>query len=226
LIETTSTVAKTGDVFGRYTVLGLFKEPDAYPKFARVQCSCGSPPRYVLLYVLRRGEAQSCGCLHKERVTKHGAWGHPLFKVWRGMMERCTDPANKRFKDYGGRGIKVCERWRDVHAFIEDMTEGYSKGLQIDRIDNHGPYAPENCRWATAKQQTRNYRRNVVLEHDGKRLCVVDWAVEVGIDAKVLYDRVARGWNAKRVLTTPVMSNRESGRIAGHTRWHGVDDLI
>lgn len=124
------------------------------------------------------------------------------------MMSRCYEPTDKRYARYGGRGIAICERWHDVLNFIEDMSAGYEKGKQIDRKDNDGPYEPGNCRWSTAKQQTRNYSRNVVLEHDGKRLCVVDWALEVDVPAKVIYDRVARGWTAKAALTTPVKRSR------------------
>ena len=205
MIESTSKVAKTDDRFGRYVVLGIYTDPMVKKhRFARVQCDCGSPPRYTRIDGLTSGAAKSCGCLQKESVTKHGEWKNPLFKVWKGILSRCTNPSDKRYARYGGRGITVCDRWFDVHNFINDMSEGYEKGLQIDRKDNNGNYEPDNCQWATTKQQTRNYSRNVILEHNGKRLCVVDWAVETGIDAKVLYDRVARGWNAYKCLTQPV----------------------
>ncbi len=219
MIETTSKVIAAGDTYGRYTVLGVFKEEGAYPKYGRVQCSCGSPPRYVQVGVLRNGQAQSCGCLHKERVTKHGEWGSPLFNVWRAMVRRCTSPKDKRYERYGGRGIKVCKRWESVANFIADMRPGYETGMQLDRKNNDGDYKPSNCGWATARQQTRNYSRNVILEHDGRSLCVVDWAAEVGIPASVLYDRIARGWEPSRALTTKVMSTRESSQIAREIRW-------
>jgi len=206
MIQTTSKVISTGDVYGRFSVLGIYREADPLVKqlFARVQCSCGSPPRYVRSDDLRNGKSQSCGCLHKERVTKHGAWGNPLYTVWKSMVDRCTNPANKKYPRYGGRGIAVCNRWHDIGNFIADMSQGYKKGLTIDRRDNDGNYEPDNCRWATAKQQTRNYSRNVVLEHDGRSLCAVDWAIEAGLPAKVLYDRISAGWTASRALTTPV----------------------
>lgn len=203
MIESTSSVMKPGDIYGRYTVLGIFKEDSGYQKFARVQCECGSPVRYVQIGVLRNGTSKSCGCLHKERVTKHGAWGTPLFNVWRGMISRCTNQSDKRYSRYGGRGISVCARWLDVNNFITDMQAGYKPHLQIDRVDNNGNYCPENCRWASSKQQTRNYGRNIVLEHEGKKLCLADWAIETGINYGTLWTRVQAGWTTKRLLSTP-----------------------
>ncbi len=219
MIESTSSVMKAGDIYGRYTVLGIFKEEGKYPKYARVQCSCGSPIRYVGTSTLRNGDSKSCGCFHKEAVTKHGAWDNPLFKVWSGMIRRCTNQKDKRYNRYGGRGISVCDNWLNVNNFITDMSEGYEKGLQIDRKDNDGHYCKENCQWTTTKQQTRNYSRNVVLEHNGKKLCVIDWAIESGIPASVLYDRIARGWSAVDSLTKPVMSNKESIKLALSARY-------
>ncbi len=204
MIEAKSKVAFSGQLYGRYTVLGVFRNHSTSSNLlAHVQCSCGSEPRYVRIDTLRNGTSKSCGCLQREATTTHGAWGTPLFGVWSGMISRCTKPTNKRYQRYGARGIKVCDRWLDVNNFIADMTEGYEKGLQIDRKNNDGNYEPDNCQWSTTKQQTRNYSRNVVLEHDGKRMCVVDWADVVGISPKIIYERVADGWSAKDALTKP-----------------------
>lgn len=203
LIVSESSVLAVGDIYGRYTVLGVYKSRVGYQKYAHVQCSCGSKPRFVQVGQLRNGDSQSCGCLHKERVTKHGQWGTPLFTVWRSMMDRCTDQKNKRYQRYGGRGITVCDRWHDVHAFIADMTPGYSPGRQIDRINNDLGYSPENCRWATTRQQTRNYSRNVVVEFNGKAMCIADWAEQLGMNYGTLWDRLKQGWSAERALTTP-----------------------
>lgn len=188
-------------------------------KFARVQCSCQSPIRYVNVSTLRNGGAQSCGCLHKERVTKHGQWSNPLFKVWKGMVSRCTNPKDKRYERYGGRGITVCDRWLDANNFISDMTAGYEKGLKIERKNNDSGYEPSNCEWASAKTQNRNYSRNIILTFEGKSLCAADWATEIGISEKVIYDRIARGWSTIRTLTTKVMGSKDSSHIARVTRW-------
>ena len=196
-----SRFTKTGDLFSRLTVDGVFS--DGQRHFARVLCECGSPAKYVRLDALRNGVTKSCGCLQKESVTKHGYWGRPLFGVWRAMISRCTNQNDKRFARYGGRGIAVCDRWHDVNNFVSDMTEGYETGLQLDRINNDGLYDPSNCKWSTTKQQTRNYSRNVLLQHDGRTMCAIDWSVETGIPVKVIYGRVSEGWSDKDALTKP-----------------------
>jgi len=190
LIESVSSVLKAGDVYGRYTVLGVFKKADGYQKYAFVQCSCGSDPRHVQIGTLRNGESQSCGCHHKERVSKHGMWSHPLFNKWRGMVGRCTNPQDKRYARYGGRGIAVCERWLDVRHFIADMEPTFQPGLTLDRRNNDGPYSPENCRWATQKEQNRNYSRNHNITYNGETKCLKDWAEALGINHATLGDRI------------------------------------
>lgn len=191
LVPCESSVLSAGDRYGRYTVLGVFKKPVGYQKYALVQCDCGSPPRHIQVGVLRNGTSQSCGCLHKERVTKHGLWSHPLFNVWRCMISRCTDPSDKAYKRYGARGITVCPEWLEsVRAFVADMGPTYQPGLTLDRRDNNGPYSPENCRWATHAEQNRNYSRNVRLTHNGETRCLKEWAEITGINYGTLADRV------------------------------------
>lgn len=124
------------------------------------------------------------------------------------MIERCTNSKTKSYARYGARGIVVCDRWIDPIAFVEDMSEGYERGLQLDRIDNDGNYSPDNCRWATTKTQTRNYSRNVVLEYDGKKLCLADWSAETGINYMTLWSRLQTGWSASKALTTPAKTKK------------------
>ncbi len=214
LIPCTSKVVSFGDLYGRYTILGVFKEEGSYQKLARVQCSCGSPPRYIQVGILRNGSSMSCGCLHKERVSKHGLWKDPIFTVWRSMINRCTNDKNKSYKRYGGRGIAVCDRWANPAAFVEDMSNGYEPGLQLDRIDNDKNYSPDNCRWATTKIQTRNYSKNVVIEYEGKKLCLADWSISTGINYMTLWSRVKQGWSIKRTFTTPPKSKKKVLQIA------------
>lgn len=121
--------------------------------------------------------------------------------IWRSMLARCHNPGNKRFADYGGRGIVVCERWRrDVGAFLADMGER-PDGHSLDRIDNDGPYSPENCRWATRREQQNNSRRNLLLTYDGVTLSVAAWARRLGVPVSTLYMRERRGWTPEQVVT-------------------------
>jgi len=108
------------DRFGRLTVISIHKKTGTYLYFALCQCDCGSPPFFVYILALRKigskghPPTRSCGCFHKEAVTTHGSWNHPIYRTWKGMMERCYNPKNKRYIRYGGRGITVCDRWQDV----------------------------------------------------------------------------------------------------------------
>lgn len=123
--------------------------------------------------------------------------------IWRGMIKRTTRPSHSEWKNYGGRGIKVCERWLEYRNFYEDMAPSYRAGLTVDRIDVNGDYEPGNCRWATYALQARNKRNNRMITHDGRTLCVADWAGELGIPLDTVYRRVSRGWPLKKALFTP-----------------------
>lgn len=105
---------------------------------------------------------KSCGCYHIKRATEanttHDCANHPLYATWKGMKDRCQNPKTPKYKNYGGRGIQVCERWLDIKNFIEDMYPSYQEGLTLDRIDVDGDYEPDNCRWATLNTQARNTR--------------------------------------------------------------------
>lgn len=193
-----------GKRFGRQVAMSAFKEIGTYNKYVVVRCDCGSPDRMINITALRNGTSKSCGCLHKEKVTKHGLRSHPIYRAWVSMIDRCNNPANKRYSRYGGRGITVCQEWHDVHRFVDDMSESYSEGLTIDRIDNNAGYSKENCRWATHAEQNRNCSRNIMLTHDGKTMCIADWAIHLNITYGTLWDRIKQGWSTERALTTPV----------------------
>lgn len=140
----------------------------------------------------------------------HGRRHDPLYSTWDSMRRRCLFPTATLYKNYGGRGITVCQRWLDSFAdFCEDMGPRPSPKHTIERIDNDGPYSPANCQWATRHDQMRNNRRNVILEHDGKRMCVVDWAKYLGVNHKTLEARLRRyKWSVERALTEPFDNTR------------------
>lgn len=115
---------------------------------------------------------------------------HPLYVVWRGMKDRCGRKGNKAYKHYGGRGVKVCERWRnDFWAFVEDMGER-PEGASLDRIDNNGDYEPGNVRWASQKEQCRNRRDNSFYTYRGETKCLSEWSEELGMTSSVISYRL------------------------------------
>lgn len=174
------------------------------------RCDCGKIT-ISTASTLRGGNTKSCGCLRQEkskaRFTTHGAKVDktvtPEYVVWSLMRDRCSNPSNKKFDYYGGKGIKVCQRWDDFSLFLADMGTR-PPGLTIDRINADGDYEPCNCRWATRKEQSRNreYCRRVVW--DGKEQLLWKLADEYGVPVHTVHQRLNRGWSLDRTLTQPI----------------------
>lgn len=119
------------------------------------------------------------------RKKTHGYSTDPIYPVWLNMMKRCSDPNKDHYERYGGRGITVCQEWKDVATFAEwAYANGYAKELQIDRINNDGMYCPENCRFVDRKQNLRNMSKNVFLDINGERKCLSEWAEYYGVNYK------------------------------------------
>lgn len=173
----------------------------------RCVCSCGSEI-YLRGVNLRNGSTRSCGCLRREgaHTRRHGMTKTTEHKVWTELRQRCFNENDKGWPRYGGRGITVSPRWlgrRGFENFYEDMGTRPA-GLSLDRIDNNGPYSPENCRWADRVTQARNRRSSALLTYDGRTQCLTAWAAEIGIPRATLSSRIRHGWSVERALTEPV----------------------
>lgn len=201
-----------GTRYGDLVVIGEAssrKSPSGSVKrYFLCRCDCGVELE-VRFNNLQRGKTRSCGC-YVPPVTQfaanyHGMQGTPEHGIWRGMKKRCYSPSEKGYRNYGGRGIKVCDRWRSsFKAFYEDMGPRPSKDHSIDRIDGNGDYEPGNCRWSTRKEQNRNRRDNRIGTFQGKTMCLKDWADQYHMRKGTLYDRLDRGMSLEEALTTPV----------------------
>ncbi len=171
------------------------------------RCNCGTE-RTVTGGALESGDSQSCGCRIVEHVLRdlrtHGGSYKREYNIWKNMRARCGRKSHRAYHNYGGRGVKVCERWRESFAaFLEDMGASPTARHSIERIDNAKGYEPGNCQWATQAEQMRNTRRNRHLTHNGETLTITDWAARLGVVASSLFKRVSKGWSAEEAITTP-----------------------
>lgn len=169
---------------------------------------CGSTA-VVAGHSLRSGHTRSCGCLSLKLIravnATHGMSNKPEYRIWFSMKQRCVNPRDKRYMDYGGRGISVCQRWLDsFENFYADMGDRPSRTHSIERKNNDGDYTPSNCVWATKQAQARNQRRTHWITLNGRTMSMMDWSEHLGISYFVIRARLARGWSVERALTTPV----------------------
>lgn len=156
-MATTQKIDMVGLVFERLTVLEEIKERNKHGHIMYMCiCTCGNYVK-VLGASLRSSSSKSCGCLQREVALKHGKFGSKVYMAWQQMKDRCFNPKNKRYRDYGGRGITVCSEWLKFENFYSDMGDK-PEGLSLDRINNNGNYNKENCKWSTPKEQANNRR--------------------------------------------------------------------
>jgi hypothetical protein len=167
-------------------------------------CDCGTMMD-ARANALRSGNTASCGCLFRdsliERNRTHGLSRTPEYRIWKNMRRRCNAATCQDFKNYGGRGIGISERWNDFKVFVDDMGKRPSKRHSIDRIDFNGDYCKENCRWATAGEQANNTRMNYRITIGGQTKNLSQWAREYRIGRTKLRYRLKHGWGVLRALT-------------------------
>lgn len=196
----------TGQRFGRLTVLGR-AENKGLATMWECLCDCGNL-KFIASSSLRNGITKSCGCLQREMVSTtmmtHGKSKTSLYNKWHGIKQRCENQNNSCFKDYGGRGIKLCDEWQNFDSFQEWALEnGYQDELTIERINNNGNYEPGNCKWVTRKEQGNNKRNNRLLSYKGETKTMHQWSEESGVNYNTLYTRLQNGWSVEKALTTP-----------------------
>lgn len=194
----------TGRQFGRLTVT-KFSHINKYRQSVwECRCVCGNKTT-VVGGQLVSGHIKGCGCL-QGGVETHGMTHSRLYRIWIGMKTRCENPTEPDYHLYGGRGIAICDEWKDFAAFNDwAMSNGYRDDLSIDRKNTDGDYCPENCRWATMKEQQNNRRNNRLITHNGKTQSLAQWSAELGISRHTLNSRInLMGWSAERALTEPV----------------------
>lgn len=198
----------TGQQFGRLRVIGLSPERTRWRQAQWIcECECGAQT-LPTGGDLRTGHTISCGCTHQGQNSTHGFGAvskrTPEYYCWVNIHARCQNPNGQDFKNYGARGITVCERWNDFETFLADMGLRPSPKHSIERIDNSKGYSADNCEWATRKLQNRNKRTNVFIEYKGRRMIVEDWAKELRVPSRRIIARLRLGWDPVAALTLPL----------------------
>lgn len=204
-IKGTGVVDKTGEVFGRLTVLRRSDRKSGRKTYWVCQCECGNI-KEVRSDCL--GIVNSCGCLKREQNKinleanhRHKLSGTRLYNEWQCIKRRCLNKNDKRYSDYGGRGIRLCDEWLVPDNFFEwAMANGYRDDLTIDRVNNNCDYEPSNCRWVDNKTQSNNKRSNILINYCGKVQTLKQWCEELNINYKRSWDRYKRGLPLEKVF--------------------------
>jgi hypothetical protein len=201
--------------FGRLTIIAEEGTDKWRRRLVKCLCDCGKDT-IVRFYSLKSGNTRSCGCLFKEinfgiTAITHGATKDRkvtrAYQAWKAMKVRCQNTKSKYFKNYGGRGITICERWQSFTNFLADMGE-CPAGLSLERSNNNGNYEPGNCKWTTMEEQNRNRRSNVFITFEGRTQCMSDWANEFHLRPGALRYRLSRGWPVYRAFNEPLKKSK------------------
>lgn len=215
-----------GKRFGRLLVIQEVDRANPNARQWECLCDCGNT-HTVRQNNLQTGSVSSCGCLQREHRatvsrfgrTTHRLSSHPLFPTWRNMIQRCENPEDESFKNYGARGISVCQRWHQIENFIADMGERPFLGAQVERKNNDGNYCPENCIWANRNTQARNKRNTRKIVFRNQERLLVELAEECSLPVSIVRSRIDRyHWTIERALTTPVLTPAECQKLQVQNR--------
>jgi hypothetical protein len=204
-----------GRIFERLTVIKYIDKNKYGQSLWLCKCSCGNN-KIIVGNSLLKGNTKSCGCLRKEgNNIKHNFSKTKIYRTWKHMLSRCTNPKDKRYQDYNGRNINICHRWSNkkngFENFYNDVGDPPTKYHSIDRINNDKGYSPNNWRWATSKEQNRNSRHNHLLRYDNKELCLSEWAEITGIKEETIRQRLNYGWTIEDALMIPAKKYKKRG---------------
>jgi hypothetical protein len=202
-------VNETGNRYGKWTVISGPVEGDFQGAFWLCRCDCGTE-KAISGSRLRLGRSRQCVPCQRIARKTHGMAGKtPEYQTWVHLIMRCENKKDRAYNRYGGRGIKVCESWRDSFTnFLADMGPRPSTKHSIDRINNDGNYEPGNCRWATRAEQNANTSQNRLFTIGNETLCLAHWAARFGISKASLWARLNLGWDIQMALTAPKNTKR------------------
>lgn len=204
--------SEIGKRYGMLTCLSISPKK-ANEKYLVCKCDCGKV-KEIRKGHLTSGATISCGCYNRQlaakRLRTHGLSKTKLYITWSNMKNRCYNPNNKRYNRYGERGIIVCEEWlNDFEAFAKwAQSNGYSKNLTVDRIDNDGNYEASNCRWVDATQQANNRSNTIYIELNGRRQTIKKWSKELGLSINTIRDRMKKTNNPKAILRKETINGK------------------
>lgn len=195
---------KPGEKYGRLTVLEEAGRTNSGRLKFKCLCDCGNE-KIAESSNIERGTTSSCGCYRTEFFTKHGMVDTPEWHTWCAMRDRCQNENNAKYPRYGGRGITVCDRWLEsFNNFFDDMGEKPGGEYSIERTNNDGDYKPENCKWATPKEQSLNKSNNRNITFNGETHPVAEWERICGFKPKTINSRLNYGWTPERAITEPI----------------------
>ena len=226
MVKISKLVDLTGQRFGMLTVLHRSKdyifESGRKERMWSCQCDCGNIIDVLGINLKKKNNTTSCGCYKVEKMkaskTTHGLSNHQLYHTYQKMKSRCYNRNNKNYKDYGKKGVIICDEWLGENGFVNfykwSMSHGYSENLSIDRIDVNGNYEPSNCRWTDVITQENNRTNNHIITYNNETMTMAMWARKLGIGYKTLANRILTyGWSIEKAFTTPVrerLNNKEN----------------